>query len=474
MLIAVDNLRAYTKEAAPVELKWLDSILSFKDGSYKARMYGDGYMHLLDKRNNSFPAGLVGAVRKRAKKDGKRVDLVDRRLRPVSPDPQALVDWLRPHQVDALAAAKEHPRGVFHHVTGAGKTEIMVALTEVYPTRWLLLVNKKDLLYQIADRFAARTGERVGIIGDGKLQFDRRITVAMFQSLSSGMTGQLAKKFGAFLQGIRAVGVDECHVTPAATYWRVMMSLPNAYYRYGFSGTPFSRGDQKSLYVIATLGPTIHRVSAEQLAGVGLLARPKIRLVPVTHQASTATTWTSVYNECVVENPDRNAALVKIAKHAAKPSLLFVKSIAHGRTMTKLLEEAGLHAEFTWGEKKTPQRQAAIRRLVHGDVDVLICNVIFQEGIDIPELMSVIIGAGGKSTIAVLQDIGRGMRRHSMDGSVVKDEFEVFDIQDLGCGCRNRHKSCKWLGRHTQDRLRAFAIEKYPVFVTPVSKLEGG
>jgi len=467
VLIAVENLRAKLLEASEADEKWLDKILSFKTKSYLANRYGDGRVRLLDSRSKSFPAGLVGAVRKRAKKDGKRVELVDRRVAPTPSDPTALVDWLRDHQLGALAAAKKFNRGVFHHVTGSGKTEIMVGLTELYPTRWLILVHAKDLLHQTAERFRKRTGERVGIVGDGQMQLGKRITVAMFQSVHSGLTGQHKAAMRAFLDAQKGVLVDECHVVPAATYWQVMMALPNAYFRYGFSGTPFARGDQKSLYVVATLGPAIHRVSAEELVSKGLLAKPKIRLVPVKHDVDPSSkTWDQVYKSHIVRSRRRNKAIISAAQIAKKPCLLFVKALEHGRYLEKEIRAQGIDVEFIWGKHVTPERRAALRRLVHGDIDVLICNVIFQQGIDIPELQSVIIGSGGKSEIMVLQDTGRGMRRHDASGAVMKDEFEVFDIQDRGCGCAGRHNSCRWLEKHTKDRLRAYATEQYPVFVT--------
>ena len=94
-----------------------------------------------------------------------------------------------------------------------------------------------------------------------------------------------------------------------------------------------------------------------------------------------------------------------------------------------------------------------------GRYDVLICSVIFQEGEDVPDLRSVVIGSAGKSVIATLQRIGRGMRRASG-----KDEFEVFDVADLGCGCMSgpashRHPGCKWLDKHTRDRIKAYTTE---------------
>lgn len=470
MLIELGNTLARVIKASDGETKWLDKVLSFRDGSYAGRMYGDGRVHLFSEITGTFAAGLAGSVVKRAKKAGREIKVIDRRVRPIEADPTAVIDWLRDHQLGAVRAAQRATRGVFHHVTGAGKTEVIVALTEVYPTKWLILVHKKDLLYQVAKRFAWRTGERIGIFGDGRADLSRRITVAMFQSVHAGLRAR-SKPLRRFLESVHGVMVDECHVVPAGTFWKVTQACKNAFYRFGFSGTPFARSDRKSLYVVAALGPIIHRASAEKLIESGWIAKPRIQLTPVTHKPKeTYGTWDAVYKARIVRNADRNRVVGIIAQQATKPCFLFVKALEHGKLLEKQLRADGLRVEFVWGEKKTPQRQAAIRRMLHGDVDVLICNVIFQEGIDVPELRSIIIASGGKSAIMVLQNTGRGTRRHSNTGEVIKDEFTVYDFQDLGCGCGGRHDACKWLEKHTRERLAAYAMEKYPVYIKKLQR----
>jgi superfamily II DNA or RNA helicase len=234
------------------------------------------------------------------------------------------------------------------------------------------------------------------------------------------------------------------------------MRLRNAYYRVGMSGTPLARGDRRSLLTIAATGPVIYRIKSEVLIQAGVLSRPKIRLTPVA-QTSERPTWQGVYGECIVRSAKRNAAIAAQARRAQKPCLVFVKEIAHGRELEKRLRAAGLTTEFVWGTDSVDERKSAVRRLVHGDTDALVASVIFNEGIDIPELRSVVIASGGKSVIAALQRIGRGMRvQKDAQGKVIKDTFEVFDVADKGC---------KWLERHTRARLRAYASEGYETIV---------
>jgi len=240
--------------------------------------------------------------------------------------------------------------------------------------------------------------------------------------------------------------VHNCHTLPSDTYYRVSMSSQRAYFRFGLSGTPLARGDRRSLLAIASTGPIIYRIQPDVLIAAGVLAKPRIQLVPVA-QLSDCKTWQGVYGECIVRSRTRNQTIVDCARKAEKPCLVFVKEIQHGRLLTERLLKADLRAEFVFGADSTPERQAATRRLVRGDLDVLVSSVIFQEGVDIPQLRSVVIANGGKSVIAALQRIGRGMRV-----AADKSTFQVFDVADHGC---------KLLERHTRARVKAYASQGY-------------
>jgi superfamily II DNA or RNA helicase len=92
-----------------------------------------------------------------------------------------------------------------------------------------------------------------------------------------------------------------------------------------------------------------------------------------------------------------------------------------------------------------------MRRLNNGDDDLLVATNIFNEGVDIPELKSVVIAAGGSSSIQALQRIGRGMRRTDS-----KSRFYVYDLLDSGQ---------RWMERHAKARQRAYRSEGHTVNV---------
>jgi superfamily II DNA or RNA helicase len=229
-----------------------------------------------------------------------------------------------------------------------------------------------------------------------------------------------------------------CHTMPADTYYGVTRKCRSAYWRIGLSATPMDRGDRRSVFTMAALGTIIYELPRGLLVEQGVLARPKIRMVTVrqpklteydglTDQHLEVKDWPAVYEAQVVRSAVRNQAIVDVVRSAEKPCLLFVKSIKHGQLLVHALRAAGQQADFVYGTHGLQQRKTAMKELVRGQLDVLVASVIFNEGVDIPELRSVVIAAGGKSTIAALQRVGRGMRT-----SKDKTDFQVVDFRDLG------------------------------------------
>jgi superfamily II DNA or RNA helicase len=238
------------------------------------------------------------------------------------------------------------------------------------------------------------------------------------------------------------------HSLPAESYLRVSQATPNAYWRFGFSGTPLARGDRRSVLAIGALGRVVYRVKPDVLIEAGVLARPRIRMVPIL-QLSARPTWQGVYGELVVRSRQRNAAVVAAVRAADKPCLVFVRELAHGRVLEKALAKAGVSASFVSGQHSTEWRRSHVRRLERGHFDALVSTVVFQEGVDIPDLRSVVVACGGASVIAALQRIGRAMRV-----APGKDSCEVVDFKDLG------HP---WMERHSRARLAAYVKEGHEV-----------
>lgn len=459
MWIEVDCLHAKLTRATEAEQNWLLDYLAFPDVNARFKGKTDNAIRMLNVFDGTFPAGLVPLVAKDAPAEGFTVEIADK-TQPADPDPDADTAWLREDQREAVRRVLDKRRGVLHLPTGSGKTEIAVALVRSVPCEWLFVVHRTTLGQQAAERFERRNVEHgvdlgpAGVIGEGQWSEGKRLTCATFQSLVAALRaeGKTRDQAVDLLARVGGIIVDESHVLPADTFWSVAMKARRAAYRVGLSGTPLARGDRRSVLSIAALGPILYRLRAAELVAAGVLSKAHVRLVPL-RQTTGRPTWAGVYTDLVVRSKARNALLVEIARRAEKPALLFVKSIEHGKILERAILQAGIPTALVWGAHSTDWRKHAVKDLVAGRVEVLVCSVIFQEGVDVPSLRTVINAAAGRSVIASIQRAGRGMRvEKNRAGEVVKTDFDVWDVLDTGD---------KWLERAARERRRAFIREGY-------------
>lgn len=469
------------------ERHWLEDYLMFSDDSLRWRRGGGSASNkdsLFNKLTVSFPAGLLPLVKKAAPLAGFDIQVDDQRTGFVQVEASADVSWLRDYQLEALDKIVTSERGIIWAPTGSGKTEIVIAASLRLPCRWLFLVHRTNLMDQAAGRYELRTKNLAGRIGEGvwnPSEDETGCTFATFQSVSASLNSEdpeKSRRARELLEGAEAIAVDECHTLPAESFWRLTMAAKNARVRVGLSGTPLARGDRRSLLAIAAIGPIIYRIKATTLIDQGVIARPKIRMIEVRHHPSSVT-WASVYRECVVTSAVRNNAIIQAALVGDKPGFIFVENIQHGRLIEKLLWKNGLRAEFVWGTHSVDARNRMIRDLVDRDrIDMLVCSKVFQEGVDVAGVRSIIVASGKKSVIATLQRAGRGMRiERDAQGNVIKNRFQVWDILDKGCGCKTdavsgKHKPCEWLEKHARARLNAYATEGYETVVEPLLKVK--
>jgi superfamily II DNA or RNA helicase len=465
VIVRLENSWARVLSGTRDEYRWLSNYLSFTETRWPGRQPETVTDSMLHPVSDVMPAGLAILARSAAVRAGVALTIQDDRDAPsAAPEPAADVSWLRDYQLDAaLAFVRAGGRGIVKAPTASGKTEILVGLTRLLPVEWLMCVHRTDLVAQAAERYFLRTGERAGTFERGEWKRGTcNLTVSTFQSIarsmktveSGGSRGVTNHAFGlgALLHGIEGLAVDECHAVPADQFYGVTQELGRARYRLGLSGTPLDRGDRESLRAVGALGPLVYSIPAKLLIDRGLLSRATVRMVRVVQQ-SWLDDWRRVYSELVVGSPMRNARVAEVAALEARfPCLLFVDELAQGRDVEHRLRVLGIKARFVSGKDALEARRRSVKKLVEGGTEVLICNVIFQEGIDIPELKSVVVACGKSSVVATLQRMGRGMRTCA-DGD---DTFELWDVLDVGQ---------KWLEQHALDRKAAYEREGYVVEV---------
>lgn len=103
--------------------------------------------------------------------------------------------------------------------------------------------------------------------------------------------------------------------------------------------------------------------------------------------------------ERIVPNPDTMRALG------------FCVSVAHARFMAEQFNAAGIEALAVWGETPSDERQAALTALADGRLRVLFSVDLFNEGVDLPTVDTLLLLRPTDSPTLFLQQLGRGLRR---------------------------------------------------------------
>ena len=118
----------------------------------------------------------------------------------------------------------------------------------------------------------------------------------------------------------------------------------------------------------------------------------------------------------LVSNNDLRARLVlrEWARLSASPrssrALVFCVSVAHAVFMADFLCRAGLPAACVHGSTPTDERSHARQRLESGELCALVTVDLFNEGIDLPTVDTLLLLRPTQSAVLFQQQLGRGLR----------------------------------------------------------------
>ncbi len=374
---------------------------------------------LYDPYEKTFPVGVLPRVKKFLNTQGYRVRIKDeRKLMGIKLNSSWNERYvMRKYQKKAVKTALRNKMGVLALPVGSGKTIVGLRIIHEVDYPSLIVVHTKELLYQWAEKVNETLGIEPGIVGDNKWE-ERGITVAMIQTLLSRGADKLQNDYALLM-------FDECHRTSAAEkFYQLGLLLPQIY-RFGLSATPWRRVKGEEIKIEAVVGPIIFEVRAEDLINEKFLAKPKFEIITYeSTMPSFSERYKELYEEMIMNNDERNRAIVKKAVELAKKGhriLIDVKRIEHGKILKEMLAKEGIKAEFLSSE--SPNRWEILEDFKEGKIPVLI-STLLKEGVDIPEISAIILAGGGKSDIMTIQTIGRALRPKAGMKAV------IVDVQD--------------------------------------------
>ncbi|MDI9406484.1 MAG: DUF3427 domain-containing protein [Chitinophagaceae bacterium] len=347
----------------------------------------------------------------------------------------AAIAWfnLRPYayqreMLDQLAAERSlHNR--WHNLvvaaTGTGKTvlaafdvaRLHVDFPEQFaspdPPSLLLIAHRKEILQQALATFrqVLRNPAFGELYVDGEVPSQWRHVFASVQSLAQRDLAEIpADRFDVVI-------VDEFHHAAAASYTRWLDHL-RPKLLLGLTATP-ERADGLDI---------LHwfdgRIAAElrlwTALDQGLLA-PFHYFAVADATDLSALEWrrggyvpaelSSLYT-----GDHRRVALIlsELEKAVAEPlrmrALGFCVGVEHARFMAERFRAAGFAAEALDASTPAEERRDALRRLQAGELQILFAVDLFNEGLDIPAIDTVLLLRPTESAVVFLQQLGRGLR----------------------------------------------------------------
>ncbi|QDU65287.1 type I restriction enzyme EcoKI subunit R [Planctomycetes bacterium Pla86] len=320
----------------------------------------------------------------------------------------------------ALARQQGHHRNLLVSATGTGKTVIAAVdyarLKAAMPrARLLFVAHRKEILEQSLATF--RHGLRDAAFGElwvgGRRPRAFEHLFASIQSLNAAGLEDLPPDH------FDVVIVDEFHHAAAATYRR-LLKLVRPIELLGLTATP-ERADGLSV-----LEHFDGRIAAELRLWQAI---EQHRLCPFLYYGISDNTdlrevpWRRGHGydieglSNVLTASDSSARLVlkQLQDHVDALSsvrcLGFCVSIAHAQFMARVFRESGVKATAIWGDTPKVEREAALRDLASGALQVLFSVDLFNEGVDLPTIDTVLFLRPTDSATLFLQQLGRGLRR---------------------------------------------------------------
>ncbi|MBA4259802.1 MAG: restriction endonuclease subunit R [Chitinophaga sp.] len=209
------------------------------------------------------PRGFIGKLIRFCRENKIEYDFIDDRKKH-NPISYLFNAQLRDHQQIAIETLAKKDLGVIVAPPGSGKTIVALKIISNRQQPALIIVHRKQLVEQWAERVETFLGipkTEIGKIGQGKSKVGKKITIATIQSLSK----ELDKADRENIQtAFGTVIMDECHHIPAETFRNTIAKL-QTFYLYGLTATPFRKYNDGKLIFIH-LGEVISEIKSSEIS----------------------------------------------------------------------------------------------------------------------------------------------------------------------------------------------------------------
>jgi superfamily II DNA or RNA helicase len=364
---------------------------------------------------------------------------------------------LRDYQVNIINKFLENPQSIQEIATGAGKTLMTAALSNLIEPygRSIVIVPNKDLVTQTEADYI-NLGLDVGVYFGDRKEYGKTHTICTWQSLNiiekRFRDGESEMSLDDFAEDVVCIMVDEVHQAKADVLKKLLTgSFRNVPIRWGLTGT-IPKADHERLSLEVGLGEVVHQLAASELQDQGVLAQCNVNIL----QLQDSVSYGNYQSELTYLTTDKNrldyvSELISRMADSGN-TLVLVDRIKAGEG---LVERLGDDVVFISGAMKTIDRKDEYDGVSEANNKIIIATYgVAAVGINIPRIFNLVLIEPGKSFVRVIQSIGRGIRK-AQD----KDSVQIWDITS----------SAKFSKRHLTERKKYYKEANYPFRVEKVN-----
>lgn len=354
---------------------------------------------------------------------------------PAAPVPEPRPPAPEPHDVqraalDKLAATRADGKtaGLVVLATGLGKTYLSAFDFKAMGGRRALFIAHREEILEQARQAWARVFSDLVLARLGRETSDAYESGAdvLFASVQLLSRERHHTRFAP--DHFDYIVVDEFHHAAASTY-RGLLTYFRPRFLLGLTATP-DRMDGASLLELCG-GNLVHR--EDLIAGITRKLLVPFRYFGVKDRLDfTPIPWRSgrfdpeALTQAVETESRAEQALEAYQRHAPttpRRTLVFCVSQTHADYMAAFFRRQGLRAAAVHSGQTSAPRAESLRKLEDGSLELICAVDIFNEGLDVPAINTVLMLRPTASPVIFLQQIGRGLRPATGKSALVVIDF---------------------------------------------------
>ncbi len=318
----------------------------------------------------------------------------------------------RPAQQEALEAlenvmAEEYNRAMVVLATGLGKTYLAAFFAEKFK-RVLFVAHREEILYQAEQSFKHVHPDRTSSFYNAS----QKDTEADFIFASIYTLGSQYHLDRFAKDEFDLIVVDEFHHAAAPTYERLLNHF-EPQFLLGITATP-DRMDNKDVYALCDGNVAISIHFLDAIERNWLSPFHYFGVYDDTDYSAIPWRGTRYSEQELMQVQLREDFAQKILaaweKHKQTRTIVFCSSVKQAQYMNDYFVEQGVSSISLHGGSPSEERRGARERLDSGALEVIFTVDLFNEGVDIPKVDTLLFIRPTESLAVYTQQIGRGLR----------------------------------------------------------------